>query len=536
MATEDKQRILDWCSTDSDVRCVEEEGDPGAEFTLGLESGGAEVTATLPTGGDRLVLRSIVDLAQATHPAGSGDLAADLVQLEERRPGPVTASLDPAGEQVVISTWIVLDGLTKHSLLTAVSDLHRTWSVVLRLTGVTAEASATGVRATEVVGVAGAEAETPVPAVAGATADSVSLAAGISEDASPTTWSWSPAGASAAFAAVGGAGAPDDTAAPDDAAAAEEAAAPEDTAAPEDAAVPAYEAVPEYAPAPEADAAPVAETSPEEAPEAEGAGAEGYPEPGYAAGEGYPLGDAFATETVPEANATPEADAAPEAEAAEVEAAPEAEAAPAGEAAPDVEAAPAPSPWAWPAVGSTTEFATADASTEAPAAEQEELPVAEATATGAEEQVPATSPWGDPAETTFEPLASPYHPLDSPGQSYPESAAPIEFEATPGPLAQAASTPVGTSGEGYLTPFTPEAAAAPAPAPAPAQPAWTPGHKVPPQGMQAWAAPDPAGAVIATLGGHLPVQVTEVRGAWAHVLCSNGWTGWVDDRLLVVGA
>jgi SH3-like domain-containing protein len=54
--------------------------------------------------------------------------------------------------------------------------------------------------------------------------------------------------------------------------------------------------------------------------------------------------------------------------------------------------------------------------------------------------------------------------------------------------------------------------------------------------MQAWAAPDPAGAVVATLGGHLPVQVTEVRGAWAHVLCSNGWTGWVDNRLLVVGA
>ena len=138
MATDDKQRILDWCSADSDVRCVEEDADAGAEFTLGLESGGAEVTATLPTGGDRLVLRSVVDLAQATHPAGSGDLAADLVQLEERRPGPVTASLDPAGEQVVISTWIILDGLTKHSLLAAVSDVHRTWGAVLRLTGVTA--------------------------------------------------------------------------------------------------------------------------------------------------------------------------------------------------------------------------------------------------------------------------------------------------------------------------------------------------------------------------------------------------------------
>jgi len=167
---------------------------------------------------------------------------------------------------------------------------------------------------------------------------------------------------------------------------------------------------------------------------------------------------------------------------------------------------------------------------------EQEQPSAEVAAGADAEPEPAVSPWGEAAETTFEPLASPYHPLDSPGQSYPESAAPIEFEATPGPLAQPVTGSAGASGEAYGTPFTPEAAAAPVPAPAPAQPVWTPGHKVPPQGMQAWAAPDPAGAVIATLGGHLPVHVTEVRGAWAHILCSNGWTGWVDDRLLVVGA
>jgi len=96
--------------------------------------------------------------------------------------------------------------------------------------------------------------------------------------------------------------------------------------------------------------------------------------------------------------------------------------------------------------------------------------------------------------------------------------------------------------QGYGQPYTPSAAAtptptpAPAPTPAPTQAGWAPSHKVPPQGMQAWAAPDPNGAVVATLGGHLPVQVTESRGAWAHVVCSNGWTGWVDGRLLVSGA
>jgi hypothetical protein len=68
----------------------------------------------------------------------------------------------------------------------------------------------------------------------------------------------------------------------------------------------------------------------------------------------------------------------------------------------------------------------------------------------------------------------------------------------------------------------------------PAAAAFAPTHTVPPQGMQAWAAPDPAGAVVATLGGGLPIQVTEVRGAWANIVCSNGWTGWVDGRIIGV--
>jgi hypothetical protein len=72
--------------------------------------------------------------------------------------------------------------------------------------------------------------------------------------------------------------------------------------------------------------------------------------------------------------------------------------------------------------------------------------------------------------------------------------------------------------------------------PFPSQATWAPTHVVPPKGTQARAAPDSAGAVVATRRGHLRVQVTEVRGAWAHVLCSNGWTGWVDDRLLLTRA
>lgn len=74
------------------------------------------------------------------------------------------------------------------------------------------------------------------------------------------------------------------------------------------------------------------------------------------------------------------------------------------------------------------------------------------------------------------------------------------------------------------------------PQPQPAQGPWVPTHSVPPQGLRAWSAPDPAGPVVANLAPGLPIQVAEVRGAWARVICSNGWVGWIDGRLIGVAA
>lgn len=67
---------------------------------------------------------------------------------------------------------------------------------------------------------------------------------------------------------------------------------------------------------------------------------------------------------------------------------------------------------------------------------------------------------------------------------------------------------------------------------APADEGWRPGHRVPASGMQAWGLPDPSSPTVASLVGGLPVQVIQRNGAWAQVVCSNGWTGWVDGRLL----
>jgi hypothetical protein len=135
-------------------------------------------------------------------------------------------------------------------------------------------------------------------------------------------------------------------------------------------------------------------------------------------------------------------------------------------------------------------------------------------------------------ETKPEPWAA-----AQPVQPEPWAAAqPVQPEPVTSTLPTQASTlpspsfgSAGSSGGGY-TPLSGQ----PAQQPHPAASAFAPTHTVPPQGMQAWAAPDPNGAVVATLGGGLPIQITEVRGAWAHVLCSNGWTGWVDGRIIGV--
>ena len=66
---------------------------------------------------------------------------------------------------------------------------------------------------------------------------------------------------------------------------------------------------------------------------------------------------------------------------------------------------------------------------------------------------------------------------------------------------------------------------------------FTPTHVVPSGGLQAWASPDPSQPVVATIEARVEVVVREERGAWAEVVCNNGWSAWVDGRRLVaVGA
>ncbi|MFJ6613915.1 hypothetical protein ACIQPT_26950, partial [Streptomyces sp. NPDC091289] len=63
-------------------------------------------------------------------------------------------------------------------------------------------------------------------------------------------------------------------------------------------------------------------------------------------------------------------------------------------------------------------------------------------------------------------------------------------------------------------------------------PEFRPTHVVPPDGLPAWESPDVARPTD-PLDALLPVQLEDRRGDWAYVACSNGWSAWVDGRLLV---
>lgn len=62
---------------------------------------------------------------------------------------------------------------------------------------------------------------------------------------------------------------------------------------------------------------------------------------------------------------------------------------------------------------------------------------------------------------------------------------------------------------------------------------FTPTHTVPTGGLPTWSSPDPATAADNRLDALVEVQVLEETTGWAHVLCSNGWSAWVDGRQLV---
>jgi hypothetical protein len=63
-------------------------------------------------------------------------------------------------------------------------------------------------------------------------------------------------------------------------------------------------------------------------------------------------------------------------------------------------------------------------------------------------------------------------------------------------------------------------------------PDFRPTHVVPQDGLPAWESPDPSRPTV-PLDALLPVQLVDRLGDWGRVVCANGWSAWVDGRLLI---
>jgi hypothetical protein len=57
-------------------------------------------------------------------------------------------------------------------------------------------------------------------------------------------------------------------------------------------------------------------------------------------------------------------------------------------------------------------------------------------------------------------------------------------------------------------------------------------YRIPAGGLSAWAEADASVPAVAHLDEGLDVDMVERLGEWGRVVCSNGWSGWVDARLL----
>jgi hypothetical protein len=62
--------------------------------------------------------------------------------------------------------------------------------------------------------------------------------------------------------------------------------------------------------------------------------------------------------------------------------------------------------------------------------------------------------------------------------------------------------------------------------------AFVPTHVTPASGMDSWPRPDARAPLGPRIGEQLEVELLDESGDWAKIACSNGWTAWVDGRLL----
>ena len=147
---------------------------------------------------------------------------------------------------------------------------------------------------------------------------------------------------------------------------------------------------------------------------------------------------------------------------------------------------------------------------------------------------PAPSGWGQqPAQSGVAQPAAATWSQPAPAPVQPAQPGPVEPAPATAEPAQPVEPAPATAQPGPVEPAPATAQPGPVAPPVPAQPAWAPTHLAAPEGLPAWATPDPSRAPAANLAGGLELVISERAGDWARVTAVNGWTGWVDARRLV---
>lgn len=121
-----------------------------------------------------------------------------------------------------------------------------------------------------------------------------------------------------------------------------------------------------------------------------------------------------------------------------------------------------------------------------------------------------------------------------PGRRQPDPSEPASTELQPGAwyrVLERTGDWAMVRGEDGVTAYTDFRRLQPVSARTPAS-TWAPTHTVPDGGVLAWPAPDPDAQPISRVDPGVPLRVVERKGAWANVIASNGWAGWVDGRAL----
>ena len=135
-----REKVMAWCADDQSLRAEAVSADPESRFSIRVNTGAGELQINYPKRGvERVVLerKTALTAEQQKMLAEAGvekeeDMNRMLRGLLASRSSLISCSFERNGERATISTSypVYLDGLTRHSFLSALTDIDRFTTIV----------------------------------------------------------------------------------------------------------------------------------------------------------------------------------------------------------------------------------------------------------------------------------------------------------------------------------------------------------------------------------------------------------------------